>query len=81
MIRMEVMMKSIDGTETYEWFTNQTTGERAVRYIYRTVTGSFFVAAVRTLEIARASRDAWLQKHGHIAGKTAVIEIKGGPEG
>jgi hypothetical protein len=49
--------------ERYEEFYSCTLRETRVQYDYRTLDGHLFSCIAKTLEDARARRDAWIAKH------------------
>ncbi len=51
------------GSEQYEYFRpSWDLGELRVQYDYRTAGGQLFSCIAKSLEIARARRDAWLKE-------------------
>ena len=52
------------GSEQYEYFNyyGPRRGELRVQYDYRTPEGQLFSCIAKSLEIARARRDAWLKE-------------------
>lgn len=59
-----------NGAEQYESFFSNTLKRQLVQYDYRSESGKLFSTTARSLEIARASRDEWLDRN------KITIEIK-----
>jgi hypothetical protein len=50
------------GQEQYEEYYSSIAREYRIQYDYRTPEGKLFSCVAKTLEAARAKRDAWLEK-------------------